>query len=83
MTIDSCITPHHLGHVLGAHGVDAAVLGALIHQQHEIGPDAVELSSRDLVARPKGRDVVAEEHLGPIDVADAGEDSLIHQQRTD
>ena len=50
---------------------------------HQVGPCGVELGFPDRPAGSMRVDAMAEQQLVPVDVADAGDDRLIHQQRSD
>jgi hypothetical protein len=74
---------HRLGGVLGADGVDAVVADALAHELGEVGPEGVPLGGRDVPAGAVRVDAVPEEDLGAVDVADARDDLLVHEQGGD
>jgi len=69
--------------VLGRHRDDLAATQTDLHQVHQIGPHPVELCLTDCPAGPVGINAVAEQQLAAVDVANAGDDALVHQQRPD
>src|SRR5690606_29919534 len=75
-------TTHSLRLVLGIDGVDASHLHAEAHQLDEVVPDRLPLAAFQQAALHERVDTVAEEHLGPVDVADPGQDRLVHEQRS-
>ena len=83
MTVLSWRAAHDFREMLGSDGIDAPTFGALRHEHHQVIPQRIEFVSAEVLARTVGRDVVPEEHFGPIDVSHPGEDLLIHQQCTD
>ncbi|MPN23291.1 hypothetical protein SDC9_170679 [bioreactor metagenome] len=74
---------HRLGQVGIGDGVDTTGRDRVAHQLHQIGPHRVEDRTRQCLRRQQGVDAVAEQHLRAEDVADSGEDLLIHQQHRD
>ncbi len=74
---------HGLGEVLGADGVDPVVPHPFAHQLLQVRPEGVPLGAGEVAARAVRVDAVAEEDLGPVDVADARDDLLVHQQGGD
>src|SRR5690606_4046018 len=83
VVVDARRAAHRLRGVLGAHGVDAVGPYAPPHERGQVGPDRVPLGRGDVPARAVGVDAVPEEDLGAVDVAHAGDDLLVHQQRGD
>src|SRR5690606_3102384 len=83
VVVDARRAAHGLGGVLGADGVDAVVPDALAHQDHQVVPDRVPLGAGEVLAGPVGVDAVPEEHLGAVDVADARDGLLVHEERGD
>src|SRR5205085_9737739 len=71
------------GGVLGAHGVDAVVADALTHQDDQVRPDRVPFGPGQIAACPVRVDSVPEEDLGAVDVADACDHLLVHEQGGD
>ena len=75
--------PHRLGQVLGPDRVDATGAHALGHELDQVGPHRAPLADAQRVAGAQRVDAVPEEHLGAVDVADAGQHLLVHQQVAD
>src|SRR5579875_3315159 len=81
--VDARVTAHGFGSVLGVHRVDAAVADTERHELDQVVPDQVELRAAHELAGHERIDVVPVERLGAVDVADAGEDLLVHHQHAD
>src|ERR1700738_4500994 len=62
--------------------VDLAAAVSHPHQLHQIGPHRVEFGGVDGPARPVRVDPVPEQQLVAIDIADACDHRLVHQERT-
>ncbi len=56
--------------VLRAHGIDPATTHSVAHQRDEVRPQLLPLIGVQLTARLKWIKLVAEQHLGAVDVAD-------------
>src|SRR5699024_3748641 len=77
-------TPRHVAVIVfGTDGVDGPGPYPDLHQRDEVVPHGVELRAIEVLARTERVDPVPEEHLGAVDVADAGQDLLVHEQGTD
>jgi hypothetical protein len=75
--------PAAAGAVSRAGGDDPAHPHTRPHERDQVGPHPRPELGIHAAARPERRDAVPEQQLGPIDVADAGEHRLVHEQRTD
>src|SRR4051812_35364709 len=82
VVVDPRIPPHRPGLVLRPDGVDPARLDAVLHQVDEVTPDSVPAPTRDLHTRCQRVEAGTEQRLRTVDVADAGEHRLVHQQRS-
>ncbi|BDH53427.1 hypothetical protein MTP02_44380 [Streptomyces albus] len=80
MVVDAGRAAHRLGGVLGADRVDPVVAHAFAHQRGEVVPEGVPGGAREAVAGGVRVDAVPEEDLGPVDVADARDHLLVHEQ---
>ena len=69
--------------VVGQGRDDAARADAGAQQHDEVVPDGVEDRRVVVAARPERVEPLAEQHLGAVDVADARDDRLVHQQGGD
>src|ERR1700722_2183430 len=67
--------------MLRPHRDDLSATQPDFHQLHEVGPRRGELRFTDRPAGPIRVDAMTEKQLGAVDVADAGDDRLVHQQR--
>ena len=75
---------HRLGRVLGPHGVDPAGAHALVPSARPGRPTSRRnWLTRSVLPGPQRVDPVPEQHLGAVDVADACQHRLVHQQVTD
>ncbi|BFO21543.1 hypothetical protein SHKM778_79310 [Streptomyces sp. KM77-8] len=83
MVVDAGRAAHRLRGVFGADGVDAVVAHALAHQRDQVGPEGVPFGRCDVAAGAVEVDAVPEEDLGAVDVAHAGDDLLVHEERGD
>jgi hypothetical protein len=69
--------------VLGADHDDLAAPQTDFHQVHQVDPRGSELGFTNGPPGSVRVDAVAEQQLVPVDVTDAGDDRLVHQQRAD
>ena len=69
--------------VLGPDGDDLAAAHADLHEGDEVGPRGVELLLGEEGAGTVRLDAVSEEQLAAVDVADSGDDLLVHQEGAD
>ncbi len=72
-----------MGAVGGARGDDAAVLDAVLHEGAGVFPECSQLGGGDLVSFGEGADAGAVEKFGAVNVADAADDRLVHEQSGD
>ena len=68
------------GHVGRVDGEDGARQEAALEEEHRVPPDALKLVGRQGVAGTFRVDPGLVQNLGPVDVAHAGDDRLLHEQ---
>ena len=72
-----------VGTVFGSGGHDAAVFHAAGHQRYCVAPEAVQGFFGNVLAACEGVLAGAVEQFGTIDVTDAGEEGLVHEESGD
>src|SRR4051795_10494211 len=83
VVIDTRRAGHRLWRVLQVDGVDAAGAHAFMHQRDEVVPHRLEAASTQRVAGTQRVQPAPEQNLRAVNVSDACEHRLVHQQRAD
>jgi hypothetical protein len=73
-------TDRHERLVLGAQRLDVPLLDTAVHEVDQVGPQVVPYAAREPTPRCGRVEPLPVQDLGAVDVADASEYRLVHQQ---